>query len=193
MLCYMYKMHMGIVPDLGFLSDDTRNGPAYFPKFNRNAPEEVREARLSSFFVQGPKLFNMLPLMLRKPARPTNKQEAKKLFDTFKRRLDKWLELIPDEPHTGRPVKRATDPNSIEAHMAKLGVQIKEQWAHVQRQIEREEAAAAKKNASETTTDGHTNNTNIAKTSRKRRGNHRSQLTDDWEERMKKKRPTWDD
>ena len=27
MLCYMFKVHIGSVPDLGFLSDDTRNGP----------------------------------------------------------------------------------------------------------------------------------------------------------------------
>ena len=143
MLCYMYKIHLGIVPDLGFLSEDKgRNGPQYIPKHHPAAPADIHAVRMSSFFCQGPKLFNLLPLQLRQTKTPADKAEAKKLFDRFKHRLDKWLELIPDDPHTGRPPKRNIDPNAIEAQMKKHGVEIRRQWEIVFWKLEREEAAA---------------------------------------------------
>ena len=144
MICYMFKLHIGIVPELGFLSDDKgRNGPQYLPKQNPAAPSDTQAIRTSSFFTQGPKLFNMLPIQLRDVPRPRDEAHAKKLFDKFKSRLDKWLEIIPDEPYTGKTLKTRPDPNSIEAQFEKHKVEIRRQWAVIFRKLEMEEAAQA--------------------------------------------------
>ena len=45
MLCYMYKIHIGMVPDLGFLSDNGRQGVKYFAKENNQVPAGVQSLR----------------------------------------------------------------------------------------------------------------------------------------------------
>ena len=183
MLCYMYKLHIGSVPDLGFLSDENRNGPQYLPKSNPVAADDIRAIRTSSFFTQGPLLFNLMPLQLRQASRPTTKEEAKKMFDRFKRRLDAWLELIPDEPYKGKPLKRSADPNSIEAQMRKHGVEVRRQWEHVLRKLEREEAneaTARNGRTSDGTTKRKSKFEKQAEESAKRMRNNRSEKWDGW-------------
>ena len=142
----MFKLHIGSVPDLGFLSDENRNGPQYLPKQNPNATGEVRALRMSSFFTQGPFLYNLMLLKLRQATRANSMEEAKKMFDQFKKRLDTWLELIPDDPYNGKPLKRSPDPNSIAAQMSKHGVEVRKQWQHVLRKPETDEAKEAAAN-----------------------------------------------
>ena len=141
MICYMYQLHLGIVPDLGFLSDTGRNGPKYFAKFNNGASEEVQSVRYSSFFTQGPVLFNLLPADFRTiEKRPDTKEEAKKMKESFKKKLDKWLELVPDIPVTGNPNRKSADLNALECRMRQHGKEVNRQWTIVRRRIEAEEA-----------------------------------------------------
>ena len=133
--------HIGIMPDLGFLSDTGRTGVKYLAKENGKAPKEVKSLRISSFFSKGPSLFNLLPAALRQPARPKSKEEAKKLLDKFKKWLDKWLELIPDQPTTDSIPndRRGAIANTLVEQMRANKLTINRQWDIVQRKLEEEE------------------------------------------------------
>ena len=140
MIVYMYKLHIGLVPDLGFLSDTGRNGVKYFAKENPDAPKEVRSIRISSFFFKGPLLFNILPKELRTPARPNGPVESKKLLERFKRWLDKWLELIPDQPTTDETSgRRGADSNSLVDQMRANKIEVNRLWDRVRTQLEKED------------------------------------------------------
>ena len=92
MIMYMFYIHLQVVPDLGFLSDyNNRMGTKYFAKYNHGASNAVKSLRYSSFFTQGPRLFNLLPKELRRPAAATTPKEKDKAKEKFKRRLDAWL------------------------------------------------------------------------------------------------------
>lgn len=71
-------------------------------------------ARSISLARQGPKLFNCLPKSLRNASNCST--------DSFKQKLDKWLETIPDEPqipnYTGM---RRRESNSI-SDMLSIGL-----------------------------------------------------------------------
>ena len=145
MIMYMYKIHIGMVPDLGLVSDhNNRTGTKYFAKHNRCAPEDVKNIRNSSFFSQGPRLFNLLPMNLRTPPKnPSTPEEATKLKNRFKSRLDKWLELIPDEPTTEGlgPTDRSADSNSIVGQMRMHGREVNRKWLIVSKKLDMEEVA----------------------------------------------------
>ena len=146
MIMYMYQIHLGMVPDLGFLSDSNqRTGTKYFAKYNRGAAADVKAIRYSSFFTQGPLLFNMIPATLRAPVNPDTPEEAKKLKAKFKKRLDKWLELIPDQPTTEGQLNtaqhRSAESNSISGQMSMHGKEVKRRWETISKELDDEEEA----------------------------------------------------
>ena len=55
--------------------------------------QAVRNLREQSFIVQGPKLFNSLPKIIR--------SITKVYVGAFKAHLDKFLQMLPDEPNVG--------------------------------------------------------------------------------------------
>ena len=69
--------------------NDRRGREAQVPAL-RGKPS-VRKLREQSFQYNGPKLFNSLPKYLR--------NISKVSVEEFKEKLDKYLELIPDEPN----------------------------------------------------------------------------------------------
>ena len=142
MLIYMYKIFIGLAPDLGFLSDYTaRGGSKYFAKYCHHASNKVKSLRFSSFFTQGPLLFNLLPVNLRMPKQTATRKEQDKQMKWFKKRVDKWLELIPDEPNTEELTPyRAADSNSIVGQMRLHGRRVKKEWEAVSKNLDQEEA-----------------------------------------------------
>ena len=89
-LCYIFKIHAGMVPDLGFLSDTGKQGLKYFAKENHQATKKVQDMRRSSFFTQGPLLYNLMPMMLRETVTlSTTAKEAKDKREKFKKWLDR--------------------------------------------------------------------------------------------------------
>ena len=73
---------------------------------NRTAPRQVQRLMESSLPIHGQKLFNTLPLAIRNISGCT--------VDSFKRRLDKYLQTIPDEPQIpGYTAQRRADSNSL--------------------------------------------------------------------------------
>ena len=136
---YMFNIFIGLAPDLGFISDSNeRTGAKYFAKYNHHASTKVKSLRYSSFFTQGPRLFNLLPKNLRKPSTATTREEKDKLKKWFKRRVDKWLELIPDEPTT-EDLKRTADSNSIIGQMRMHGRKINREWEIISRRLDQED------------------------------------------------------
>lgn len=145
MILYMFKIHIGAAPDLGFLSECTiRHGTKYHPKYNRKASADAKAIRYSSFFTQGPLLFNLLPADLRKPVNAITPEEKKKQRDRFKLRVDKWLELIPDQPTTTGLDHRAAVSNSIIGQMGTHGREVNRKWPAISRQLDIEEARQAR-------------------------------------------------
>jgi hypothetical protein len=61
------------------------------PELKKKAPASIKKLRENSFQVQGPKLFNSLPIKIR------NLRNCS--VDQFKAELDMMLEKIPDEPN----------------------------------------------------------------------------------------------
>ncbi len=139
MILYLYNIHLQLVPDLGFLSDyHPRTGTKYFAKYKHQATADVKAIRYSSFFSQGPALFNLLPANMRAPATPANPEEAKKLKDRFKIRLDKWLGLIPDQPTTAGLDHRSADSNTIKVQMSAHGREVNRKWKDISAKLDKE-------------------------------------------------------
>ena len=73
-------------------------------KYHPSAPASVRRAREASLSVKGAQLFNLLPRDIRDISTGS--------VDSFKSRLDDWLESMPDQPTVpGR--QRAATTNSL--------------------------------------------------------------------------------
>ena len=72
----------------------------------KNSPASIRNARDASLGVKGAKIFNLLPITLRNMNDPNLKVED------FKRELDNFLSMIPDEPTIPNRT-RAADSNSL--------------------------------------------------------------------------------
>ena len=137
---YMCNIHLRLVPDLGFLSDyHVRTGTKYFAKYNHHATAAVKTLRYSSFFTQGPVLYNLLPAQLRAPSTANTQEETDKAKRWIKRRVDKWLELIPDEPPTSENLPRTAESNSIVGQMGMHGRDIRKQWELVSKKLDKEE------------------------------------------------------
>ena len=83
-----------------------RGRVCHVPAIKSQASHAVKSLRFKSFAIHGPRLFNVLPANIR------NTTECP--VDTFKRKLDKFLRSVPDEPQiTGYTAMRRADSNSI--------------------------------------------------------------------------------
>ena len=83
------------------------------PRVNRNAPSNIQKLLYASLPVHGQQLFNTLPVELRNTTGCT--------VDSFKRRLDRYLSTIPDEPQIpGYTAQRRAESNSL-LDMTRLG------------------------------------------------------------------------
>ena len=84
------------------------------PAVNFRGPKYVQTMRYASFGLRGPRLFNILPAYIRNISGCS--------VDSFKRRLDRYLATVPDEPQIrGYTSMRRADSNSL-LHMAQFAV-----------------------------------------------------------------------
>ena len=108
-IIYMFKILKQIVPNPGISwTENERTGiKAKLPVRNNKAPTYVKNLRESYFTMTGPKLFNSMPIEVR-----NFESEGQNKVLAFKNNLDKYLSLIPDQPHI-QGVRRAAASNSI--------------------------------------------------------------------------------
>ena len=108
----VFKILHGLAPNPGieFTNFDERRGvEAVIPKINKNHKAKLRNLKENFFTMEGAKLFNALP----KEVRAYNPDVQHKVH-SFKNLLDKYLELIPDQPHVPDLQRtRAACSNSI--------------------------------------------------------------------------------
>ena len=72
------------------------------PGLVKKSKKSVQTLREDSFQVNGPRLFNSIPVNVRGMTRCN--------IDNFKFKLDKFLETVPDEPRTKNLVPTAPNP-----------------------------------------------------------------------------------
>ena len=113
MMIYIYKIFIGLCPNPGFerFPFNPRTGFKVEVKQNLRAEKWVQTLRNTSFFSLAPTLFNSLPLKLRSftlPQVPTPVH-----VDKYKKKLDKYLWCIPDQPGNVQDESRFGDTNSI--------------------------------------------------------------------------------
>jgi len=106
-IMYTMKALLGLVPNPGFITRKNERTGLHlivpWSKGNRGIlTEKMKDRRL---LVQGAKLFNILPKDLRCTEDVTS-------MDAYKRRLDNFLEKIPDQPTIGGQT-RAAQSNSL--------------------------------------------------------------------------------
>ena len=90
-IIYTWKILEGLAPNCGLeVTNSVRRGrEVKIPPLK--GKQSVRNLREQSFQVSGPKLFNSVPIKIR--------NITKVPVEKFKEQLDKFLELIPDEPN----------------------------------------------------------------------------------------------
>ena len=106
-MIFLWKISEGLVKgfDVKFSDNDTGRGRMAQPHaYVRTAPAAVRRARESSLGVKGCRLFNLLPANIRSMTGCP--------VDTFKKSLDDFLALVPDQP-TVSGMTRAAVTNSL--------------------------------------------------------------------------------
>ena len=102
-IIYMWKILKGIVPNCGvkLSPENERLGrKVSMPSMKRNGRKAIHTLREQSFQINGPRLFNCLPKVLR---------NMNKCQDDFKAALDKYLTSVPDQPRIGSLIPQATD------------------------------------------------------------------------------------
>ena len=106
MLIFLWKITQGMVSGYHVIfSNHPRRGRLIEPKqIVVHAPASVRRAREASLSVKGARLFNLLPASIRN----LNADNV----ETFKRELDWFLSLVPDQPTIAGNL-RAAETNSL--------------------------------------------------------------------------------
>jgi len=113
---YVWRILEGQVPNItsvvGGLNKITakwhprRGRECILKAVNRSSPKQVQRLIDASLPVHGQQLFNTLPLEIRNIMGCT--------VDSFKRRLDRYLKTIPDEPQIpGYTAQRRAESNSL--------------------------------------------------------------------------------
>ena len=96
----MKKIHKGLIPNPGiFIEHDheSRNGTSFrIPTRNETNKKWTSNERKSTFHYRGPQVFNALPRDLR---------DSTESMECFKIKLDTFLDMIPDNPIIGNPMK----------------------------------------------------------------------------------------
>jgi hypothetical protein len=90
-IIYSWKILEGLAPNCGLdeVYSDRRGREIKIPQLK--GKQAVRTMREQSFQVNGPRLFNSIPKKIR--------NMTKVPVDKFKEHLDKFLEMVPDEPN----------------------------------------------------------------------------------------------
>ena len=111
-IIYTYKILEELAPNLTVNKvkskfSDRRGRLCVIPPIaNHQCPSAIRNAKEASFPIRGPRLFNCLPKHLRNTTGVS--------VDTFKRKLDRFLATIPDQPTVdGYYGMRAANSNSL--------------------------------------------------------------------------------
>ena len=91
-----YRVLIGLMEYHGFDVFMERGGIKIRSKYNRYAPAQIKKIRHSSFFYKGPQLYNLLPTDLRQMEEIDVPYQSH--VDEFKKKLDKYLTNIPDQP-----------------------------------------------------------------------------------------------
>ena len=111
-IIYTYKVMEGLAPNFTINKIETRYSERRGrmciipPLTNRQCSSVVKNAREASMAIRGPRLFNELPSYLRDVASVT--------VDTFKKKLDRFLGQLPDQPTVdGYHGRRAACSNSL--------------------------------------------------------------------------------
>ena len=111
MILCVYRVLIGLMVYEGFEVYMER-GIKVKAKYDKQAPRKIRGIRHSSFFYKGPQLYNLLPSELRQFEEIENPEQHH--VNEFKEHLDKFLELIPDQPSVPELNKyRAAATNSL--------------------------------------------------------------------------------
>jgi len=101
-IIYTYKIIIGLVNNPGI--NITYNARTKIHVKSKTSPATspawAKRVRASSFFVQGPRLYNSIPQHLRELENIVT--PSKTDSDNFKARLDKYLQTLPDIPGTSR-------------------------------------------------------------------------------------------
>ena len=129
-ILYMFKIHIGanfgLVPEYNM-----RTKTRYVSKVNRRASSAAQRLRRASFLAKGLQLFNLLLAELREllHLQPSQMELA---VESFKRKLDKWLQLIPDKPTTERLTqRRAATSNALACQFNQQQETIRRKWREV--------------------------------------------------------------
>ena len=98
MILYAYRVLIGLLEFQWFeaYEDFPGSGIKLKPKYNSRARNIVKRCRHSSFFYKGAQLYNLIPVELRQVEEIIVPNQGH--VNTFKEKLDKFLEEIPDEP-----------------------------------------------------------------------------------------------
>ena len=99
---YVWKILEGIVPNFGVEVVCNKRTGRYckVPHIRTTAPCRIRTIRYNSMGVNGPRVFNSLPLILRNTSGCS--------VGSFKRALDKHLSAVPDEPRVPGLIKHCS-------------------------------------------------------------------------------------
>ena len=110
-IIYVWRILEGQVPNVGTQKvvgkwHERRGRECIPPRVNARAHSQVQKLIYASLAVHGQKLFNTLPSWLRNITRCS--------VDSFKRRLDRYLSTVPDEPQIpGYTAMRRAESNSL--------------------------------------------------------------------------------
>ena len=107
-IIYLVKIVNGRVPNPGLLHViNPRTGYHLVqPKVDASHPGWLSKVNKIRLLQKGPKLFNCLPIHLR------SQESVQSSTDSFKRRLDDFFQIVPDQP-TVPGLQRAAASNSI--------------------------------------------------------------------------------
>ena len=101
LILHIYKIIIKYLPNCGLQIANGRTGWHVTPKYadNRTVPSWVATAKGKSFFVRAPKLFNSLPVDLKREEIPVNPTKAR--VESWKCKLDSYLTTKRDNPDWG--------------------------------------------------------------------------------------------
>ena len=109
-IIYVWKIIQGLVPNVNganrIQTTTGRHGlQCVIPSLGRGTMQRIQTQNDNSFFVKGPKLFNCVTREIR---------ECEENQDIFKRKLDKFLKNVPDQPSgSGGAYSRQAQTNSL--------------------------------------------------------------------------------
>ena len=98
MILYAYRVIIGML-EFPWIEPYLERGIKLRPRYVQGAPQRVRRVRHSSFFYKGAQLYNLIPVELRQVEEIVAADQSH--VNTFKGKLDKFLEQIRDEPSVG--------------------------------------------------------------------------------------------